>query len=70
MRVVGGKPGPDGTLYTYIVWTMPGGPAEKARLRKGDKVRTFLEWELFYYDLSTRHGSQIIFKNYEKFSRY
>lgn len=38
MRVVGGKPGPDGTLYTYIVWTMPGGPAEKAGLRKGDKV--------------------------------
>ncbi len=38
MRVVGGKPGPDGTLYTYIVWTMPGGPAEKARLRKGDRV--------------------------------
>ncbi|XP_065214885.1 regulating synaptic membrane exocytosis protein 2 isoform X2 [Planococcus citri] len=38
MRVVGGKPGPDGTLYTYIVWTMPGGPAEKAGLRKGDKI--------------------------------
>lgn len=39
MRVVGGKPGPDGTLYTYIVWTTPGGPAERARLRKGDKVK-------------------------------
>lgn len=41
MRVVGGKPGPDGTLYTYIVWTMPGGPAEKANLKKGDKVRVY-----------------------------
>ncbi|KAK7592901.1 hypothetical protein V9T40_007653 [Parthenolecanium corni] len=38
MRVVGGKPGPDGTLYTYIVWTTPGGPAEKAKLRRGDKI--------------------------------
>lgn len=38
MRLVGGKPGPDGTLYTYIVWTLPGGPAERAKLRKGDKV--------------------------------
>ena len=42
MRVVGGKPGPDGTLYTYIVWTMPGGPAEKAGLRKGDKVSKYV----------------------------
>lgn len=39
MRVVGGKTGADGRLFAYIVWTVPGGPAEKAGLQQGDKVR-------------------------------
>lgn len=43
MRVVGGKTGADGRLFAYIVWTVPGGPAEKAGLQQGDKVSyTFL----------------------------
>uniref|UniRef100_A0A1B0DA95 PDZ domain-containing protein n=1 Tax=Phlebotomus papatasi TaxID=29031 RepID=A0A1B0DA95_PHLPP len=37
MRVVGGKTGADGRLFAYIVWTVPGGPAEKAGLLQGDK---------------------------------
>ena len=41
MRVVGGKTGIDGRLFAYIVWTVPGGPAEKGGLQQGDKV---LEW--------------------------
>lgn len=41
MRVVGGKTAPDGRLFAYIVWTVPGGPAEKSGLQQGDKV---LEW--------------------------
>lgn len=38
MRVVGGKTGADGRLFAYIVWTVPGGPAEKGGLQQGDKV--------------------------------
>lgn len=38
MRVVGGKTGTDGRLFAYIVWTVPGGPAEKGGLQQGDKV--------------------------------
>lgn len=38
MRVVGGKTGADGRLFAYIVWTVPGGPAEKCGLQQGDKV--------------------------------
>ena len=38
MRVVGGKTGNDGRLFAYIVWTVPGGPAEKGGLQQGDKV--------------------------------
>ncbi|XP_071057526.1 regulating synaptic membrane exocytosis protein 2 isoform X2 [Onthophagus taurus] len=41
MRVVGGKTGADGRLFAYIVWTVPGGVAEKSGLQQGDKV---LEW--------------------------
>jgi len=41
MRVVGGKTGTDGRLFAYIVWTVPGGEAEKGGLRQGDKI---LEW--------------------------
>ncbi|KAL5292457.1 hypothetical protein ACFFRR_011336 [Megaselia abdita] len=41
MRVVGGKTGADGRLFAYIVWTVPGGPAEKYGLQQGDKI---LEW--------------------------
>ncbi|KXJ69822.1 hypothetical protein RP20_CCG025709 [Aedes albopictus] len=37
MRVVGGKTGTDGRLFAYIVWTVPGGPAEKGGLQQGDK---------------------------------
>jgi len=39
MRVVGGKTGSDGRTFACIVWTVPGGPAEKAGLQQGDKVR-------------------------------
>lgn len=42
MRVVGGKTGADGRLFAYIVWTVPGGPAEKGGLQQGDKI---LEWD-------------------------
>lgn len=38
MRVVGGKTGNDGKLFAYLVWTVPGGPAEKVGLQQGDKV--------------------------------
>lgn len=38
MRVVGGKTGADGRLFAYIVWTVPGGAAEKNGLQQGDKV--------------------------------
>lgn len=38
MRVVGGKNGADGRLFAYLVWTVPGGPAEKMGLQQGDKV--------------------------------
>lgn len=38
MRVVGGKTSMDGHLFAYIVWTVPGGPAEKGGLQQGDKV--------------------------------
>ncbi|XP_076045731.1 uncharacterized protein LOC143027973 [Oratosquilla oratoria] len=41
MRVVGGKVGQDGRLFAYVVWTVPGGPADAAGVCRGDKV---LEW--------------------------
>ncbi|XP_071451275.1 regulating synaptic membrane exocytosis protein 2 isoform X1 [Hetaerina americana] len=41
MRVVGGRGAADGRLYASIVWTVPGGPADRAGLCRGDKV---LEW--------------------------
>lgn len=43
MRVVGGKTGTDGRLFAYLVWTVPGGPAEKGGLQQGDKVKSFSE---------------------------
>lgn len=48
MRVVGGKTGTDGRLFAYIVWTIPGGPAEKGGLQQGDKV-IFLEINFLTY---------------------
>lgn len=45
MRVVGGKTGADGRLFAYIVWTVPGGPAEKNGLQQGDKVSRGAEAE-------------------------
>ena len=39
MRVIGGKKSSDGFMYAVIVCTAPGGPADKAGLQKGDKVR-------------------------------
>lgn len=42
MRVVGGKTGSDGRSFACIVWTVPGGPAEKAGLQQGDKVRAYM----------------------------
>jgi C-terminal processing protease CtpA/Prc len=38
MRMVSGKTGSDGRLFPAIVWTMPGGAAEKGGLKQGDKV--------------------------------
>lgn len=38
MRIVGGKTGADGRLFAYVVWTVPGGVAEKSGLQQGDKV--------------------------------
>jgi hypothetical protein len=46
MRVVGGKTGSDGRLFAYIVWTVPGGPAEKVGLQQGDKVSATEVWWL------------------------
>ncbi|XP_066589464.1 regulating synaptic membrane exocytosis protein 1 isoform X2 [Prorops nasuta] len=58
MRVVGGKRGADGRTFAYIVWTVPGGPAEKAGLQQGDKV---LEWSsLSLTDRSFEEVAQII----------
>lgn len=42
MRVVGGKTDGDGRLFPYIVWTVPGGPAEKNGLQQGDKVNLII----------------------------
>lgn len=39
MRIVGGKAGADGRLFAYVVWTVPGGVAEKCGLQQGDKVK-------------------------------
>lgn len=38
MRIVGGKTGADGRLFAHVVWTVPGGVAEKSGLQQGDKV--------------------------------
>lgn len=38
MRIVGGKTGTDGRLFAHVVWTVPGGVAEKSGLQQGDKV--------------------------------
>lgn len=48
MRVVGGKTGADGRLFAYIVWTVPGGPAEKNGLQQGDKVIALLLYIILY----------------------
>lgn len=53
MRVVGGKMGPDGRLFAYIVWTVPGGPAEKGGLQQGDKVGIFVYFVLLYIKSSS-----------------
>lgn len=53
MRVVGGKTGADGRLFAYIVWTVPGGPAEKGGLQQGDKVSLRLH-EMFFFRMSDR----------------
>lgn len=47
MRVVGGKPRSDGRSFAYIVWTVPGGPAEKGGLKQGDKVSVMVSLEQF-----------------------
>ncbi|XP_011141417.2 regulating synaptic membrane exocytosis protein 2 isoform X3 [Harpegnathos saltator] len=58
MRVVGGKTGSDGRTFACIVWTVPGGPAEKAGLQQGDKV---LEWSgMSLIDRSFEEVQQII----------
>lgn len=46
MRVVGGKTGTDGRLFAYLVWTVPGGPAEKMGLQQGDKVS--VQFHIFF----------------------
>lgn len=50
MRVVGGKTGADGRLFAYIVWTVPGGPAEKSGLQQGDKVSTSSHDRIFTHE--------------------
>ncbi|XP_047349720.1 regulating synaptic membrane exocytosis protein 1 isoform X4 [Vespa velutina] len=58
MRVVGGKTGADGRTFAYIVWTVPGGPADTAGLQQGDKV---LEWSgVSLIDKSFEEVAQII----------
>lgn len=47
MRVVGGKTGTDGRLFAYVVWTVPGGPAEKHGLQQGDKVNHPYTFQIF-----------------------
>ncbi|XP_037787423.1 uncharacterized protein LOC119582982 [Penaeus monodon] len=37
MRIVGGKVGPDGRLFAYVVWTVRGGPGDLAGVMQGDK---------------------------------
>lgn len=51
MRIVGGKTGADGRLFAYVVWTVPGGVAEKCGLQQGDKVpiNLFLEYNKRMY---------------------
>lgn len=49
MRVVGGKTGTDGRLFAYLVWTVPGGPAEKMGLQQGDKVSLHKIYLLYIY---------------------
>lgn len=39
LRVVGGKTGADGRTFAYVMWTVPDGPAAKAGIQRGDKVR-------------------------------
>lgn len=62
MRVVGGKTGADGRLFAYIVWTVPGGPAEKAGLQQGDKVNLFKS-----FTLHLQHNNR---KNKDEFCIY
>lgn len=57
MRVVGGKTGADGRLFAYIVWTVPGGPAEKYGLQQGDKVSHLL----VYNEVDLWKGALIAF---------
>lgn len=40
LRVVGGKTGTDGRTFAYVMWTVPDGPAAKAGIQRGDKVRS------------------------------
>lgn len=55
MRVVGGKIGPDGQMFASIVWTVPGGPAEKSGLQQGDKVKYPLHYAPQVYNLYELH---------------
>lgn len=53
MRIVGGKAGADGRLFAYVVWTVPGGVAEKCGLQQGDKVHyMFIICKLKYSQLT------------------
>lgn len=45
LRVVGGKTGADGRTFAYVMWTVPDGPAAKAGIQRGDKVRKI---EIFF----------------------
>lgn len=38
MRIVGGKVNSDGSLMASVIWVIPGGPADLAGVRQGDKV--------------------------------
>lgn len=52
MRVVGGKRFSDNRLYAVIVWTVTGGPADKAGLQQNDKVSS----RIYIYDVKAKES--------------
>jgi len=42
LHVIGGKIDEQGKLQACVMWTLPGGPADKVGLKRGDKI---IEWD-------------------------